>query len=102
MSSTGAQLLVPSLVIAFNGLLAKCLRWHSKKLTVTRMRCEACHGTGTPDRSGTPCDDCGGSGVGHCCDGLTACNDFPVRVASTIEAVPPDPLSALADAPFSS
>lgn len=22
-----------------------------------------------------PCPECGGSGVAHCCDGLTACND---------------------------
>lgn len=23
------------------------------------------------------CEDCGGSGFSHCCEGLTACNDDP-------------------------
>jgi hypothetical protein len=26
---------------------------------------------------GPPCQDCGGTGIAHCCDGLTACNDPP-------------------------
>jgi hypothetical protein len=57
------------------------------------MICEVCHGTGkrlnpalSLDRSPlaglrgnpkglpllVPCEDCGGSGVAHCCDGLRA------------------------------
>jgi hypothetical protein len=51
------------------------------------MRCETCHGLGRltydehphpkPQQFGSvfPCPDCGGGGVAHCCDGLTACND---------------------------
>ena len=51
------------------------------------MRCETCHGLGKltydehpapkPTQFGSvfPCPDCGGSGVAHCCDGLTSCND---------------------------
>jgi hypothetical protein len=53
------------------------------------MRCPACFGTGhrplTSEwighrllvRMGPPCQDCGGTGIAHCCDGLTACNDAP-------------------------
>ena len=53
------------------------------------MRCETCQGQGkvTYDKHPEPkptqfgsvflCPDCGGSGVSHCCDGLTACNDPP-------------------------
>jgi hypothetical protein len=64
------------------------------------MRCETCHGRGmvptgdtisTPPegiRSGNsmirgsapilgPCPDCGGCGLAHCCDGLTAANETP-------------------------
>ena len=51
------------------------------------MRCETCQGVGRvtydqhpepkPEPFGCafPCPDCGGSGISHCCDGLTACND---------------------------
>lgn len=60
------------------------------------MRCERCHGDGLARESVTlirepilgsttvftenmnyliPCPDCGGSGISHCCDGLTACNE---------------------------
>jgi hypothetical protein len=39
------------------------------------MRCEACHGLGILVSSQHPCAECGGTGIGHCCDGLTACND---------------------------
>ena len=56
------------------------------------MRCDACGGRGwilrpapiktAPELRGVvmwkdPCDDCGGSGICHCCDGLTAANDTP-------------------------
>jgi hypothetical protein len=55
------------------------------------MRCPTCCGLGEVliDRAGNivhrlaeavllvPCPGCGGSGVGYCCDGLTACNDAP-------------------------
>lgn len=53
------------------------------------MRCEKCEGSGLHARAGdahpknsgiyfrdVPCYDCGGSGVAHCCDGLTAENDL--------------------------
>ena len=46
------------------------------------MRCEACHGRGYVWRGASdddlvvfnqvPCPECGGCGVGHCCDGLQA------------------------------
>ncbi len=41
------------------------------------MRCEPCHGTGWVGHGmgGDTCGDCGGSGIVHCCEGLTACND---------------------------
>ena len=41
------------------------------------MRCETCHGTGWTGHGmgGDTCGECGGSGITHCCDGLTACND---------------------------
>lgn len=53
------------------------------------MRCETCQGTGRVPRhppelrayggawltEEKPCPECGGCGVSHCCDGLTACND---------------------------
>jgi hypothetical protein len=42
------------------------------------MICETCHGKGAieerpgPDQPAllVPCPDCGGYGIGHCCDGL--------------------------------
>lgn len=42
------------------------------------MLCDTCHGSGmipqrpAPDQPPrlVPCPDCGGTGVGHCCDGL--------------------------------
>jgi hypothetical protein len=55
------------------------------------MRCERCQGLGKltydthpepkPQRLGSvfPCPDCGGSGITHCCDGLTACNEVEER-----------------------
>jgi hypothetical protein len=33
------------------------------------MICEACHGQQTYP----PCPECGGCGIGHCCDGLVEC-----------------------------
>lgn len=53
------------------------------------MRCETCQGIGKvtydqhpepkpqPFGSVFPCPECAGSGITHCCDGLTACNDIP-------------------------
>ena len=52
------------------------------------MRCETCFGIGETliDREGQPvnrlrdaammipCPDCGGSGLAHCCEGDSACN----------------------------
>ena len=37
------------------------------------MICEACHGQRLVKRGGRmqPCEACGGSGVVHCCDGLS-------------------------------
>lgn len=62
------------------------------------MRCERCHGTGKVGRhtgwtvTGDPlpsvplhCIDCLGSGVQHCCDGLTAANDAPADPEDTDE-----------------
>jgi hypothetical protein len=48
------------------------------------MICERCHGAGVmpegtskysevlPPALPLPCDECGGSGVAHCCEGLRA------------------------------
>jgi hypothetical protein len=33
------------------------------------MICETCHG----QQVFPPCPDCGGCGIGHCCDGLIEC-----------------------------
>jgi DnaJ-class molecular chaperone len=51
------------------------------------MRCERCQGLGNLPINFTfgdyhattlmPCPDCGGCGVAHCCDGLTAANETP-------------------------
>ena len=47
------------------------------------MRCERCRGTGKVldgvwwHRQAVPCPDCGGCGLAHCCDGLTAANETP-------------------------
>ena len=56
------------------------------------MRCETCQGRGWvrdqipmfteyPNAAirhpKVPCPDCGGCGVAHCCDGLTAANETP-------------------------
>jgi DnaJ-class molecular chaperone len=53
------------------------------------MRCERCRGRGLVVRYPAevrfgrfvlhdhPCPDCGGCGVAHCCDGLTAVNETP-------------------------
>lgn len=45
------------------------------------MRCERCKGKGwlvhDPYGNRLPCSDCGGCGVAHCCDGLTAANETP-------------------------
>lgn len=63
------------------------------------MRCGNCHGTGqvagtADERSAVaaihlPCPECGGCGIAHCCDGITACND----------ACEPDTVPALAEHP---
>jgi len=40
------------------------------------MMCEECHGTGFHRERGDwwcvelPCEECGGSGISYCCDGL--------------------------------
>ncbi len=41
------------------------------------MRCNLCDGSGMQrSASGfTPCPECGGCGVAHCCDGLVACGE---------------------------
>ena len=57
------------------------------------MRCEACHGLGY--QRGEPCPDCGGCGVGHCCDGLQA-NEAD-EIAAPDEAEP-TALQAVLDA----
>ena len=51
------------------------------------MRCDKCHGTGVELHHvpkvnpmflvQMPCPVCGGSGIAHCCDGLTSANDVP-------------------------
>lgn len=33
------------------------------------MRCPPCHGTGKIGPNPVPCDDCGGTGIVHCCEG---------------------------------
>ena len=42
------------------------------------MRCHLCEGSGMrPSPRGlTPCPECGGCGVAHCCDGLVACGEI--------------------------
>src|SRR5436305_10806888 len=51
------------------------------------MICEACHGQRVVKRGGRlqPCEACGGSGVVHCCDGLSEqpddCPEPPPGVA---------------------
>jgi hypothetical protein len=64
------------------------------------MRCGACYGSGWQDKvirtkSGYPirrdrwtCQDCGGSGIAHCCDGLRACPDTPVDGSIGMEKEP--------------
>lgn len=61
----------------------------ASRARVVVMRCPTCFGTGRgpvtgewighrlQTRMGPPCEDCGGTGAAHCCDGLTACNDSP-------------------------
>ena len=46
------------------------------------MRCTACHGTGVMECR--PCDDCGGYGQVHCCDGEQA---QPERELYTIDRI---------------
>lgn len=65
------------------------------------MRCERCQGIGkltydqlTPQEKGYmdqfgsvfPCPDCGGCGISHCCDGLTAENDCGETTRDTTSA----------------
>jgi hypothetical protein len=39
------------------------------------MRCEPCKGTGKIGACPIPCDDCGGTGFAHCCEGVDCwCN----------------------------
>ena len=42
------------------------------------MRCNLCDGSGMRPSpgGGTPCPECGGCGVAHCCDGLVACGEI--------------------------
>lgn len=50
------------------------------------MRCESCQGSGRkrpyehgadmPKEAWEPCEDCGGTGSAHCCEGMIA-NDAP-------------------------
>lgn len=42
---------------------------------ILSMRCNFCDGSGLkPTELGPqPCEECGGCGVAHCCDGLQAC-----------------------------
>lgn len=61
------------------------------------MRCETCQGVGKvtydqhpepkpqPFGSVFPCPECAGSGITHCCDGLTACNDGIGQEIATME-----------------
>ena len=34
------------------------------------MVCVHCHGTGRQPAAQVPCEECGGSGIVHCCEGL--------------------------------
>jgi hypothetical protein len=66
------------------------------------MRCESCHGTGQLAAAGDdvlscaaagpplalPCPECGGCGIAHCCDGITACNDLPEQATATTRIAP--------------
>jgi hypothetical protein len=42
------------------------------------MICEACHGQQTYP----PCPECGGCGIGHCCDGLIECPSSDTEMPS--------------------
>lgn len=60
------------------------------------MICQTCHGerfarcttvepvgygrTALYYRGLIPCPECEGSGVAHCCEGMTACNDVPALI----------------------
>lgn len=66
------------------------------------MRCETCQGVGKvtydqhpepkpqPFGSVFPCPECAGSGITHCCDGLTACNDIPEGPRTLYDALAGD------------
>lgn len=61
------------------------------------MRCEKCHGNGKiykpvyfwPEKEmghlPEICEDCGGSGVSHCCEGDSACNDVEEKRDGSLE-----------------
>ena len=42
------------------------------------MRCDFCEGTGVQvsKNMNRPCEECGGFGILHCCEGLVACPQF--------------------------
>jgi DnaJ-class molecular chaperone len=60
------------------------------------MRCEACHGLGFKLKrekfgdmkwvrvSETPCPECNGSGVAHCCEGLICNEPIPQEITQKV------------------